>query len=581
MFEATPTIASKTPDDLLRTSELRYRRLFEAARDGIFLLDVDSLQITDANPYMSELLGYDHGEFLGKELWKLGFFQDKKASKAAFKKVQAEGYIRYEDLPLKTKTGESREVEFVSNVYDEGGKQVIQCNIRDITDRKQLEDARDQSEDRYRALFDYAPDGIIIASPESYYLDANPGMCEMLGYAHSELIGMHATDIVARSETKDLDVALAEVMTATGYADEWLFKRKDGSRFTGEVIARIMPNGNLLAMVRDITDRQNTVEKLRRSEAQLNEAQRITHIGSWIMNLVHNELVWSDEHYRIFGLRRDDVDLVYDDSLLEKSIHKDDRDLVRNTIEHSRLTLEPFDHYFRGTRPDGSIRLIHSRGFVDADEHGNAIRIYGTAQDVTESRRAEEALSESNDNFKQLADNITDAFWIRSPDMSEIHYISPAFEVIWGVPVATYYDRPESWLERIVPEDRAKVSGAYAKLMKDTPNIEVEYRITRPDGEVRWIRSRGFQVRDASGKLVRLAGIITDMTEKKRLEDQFLQSQKLESVGRLAGGIAHDFNNMLTAIIGYSDLALRQMPQYDPARKHIEEVKKPASGPLS
>jgi PAS domain S-box-containing protein len=131
--------APKLPDESLSVSEIRYRRLFEAARDGILLLDIESLKITDANPYMTELLGYTHSEFVGKELWEIGLFRDKVANKAVFSELQESGYIRYENLPLRSNSGKRREVEFISNVYDEDGTDVIQCNIRDITDRKQAE----------------------------------------------------------------------------------------------------------------------------------------------------------------------------------------------------------------------------------------------------------------------------------------------------------------------------------------------------------------------------------------------------------------------------------------------------------
>jgi PAS domain S-box-containing protein len=123
----------------LPASELRYRRLFEAARDGILILDAEAGTIIDANPFMGELLGYDRRDFLGKELWEIGLFEDRASNRSAYETLRAEGYIRYEHLPLRAKGGREVEVEFVSNIYLEGEAKVIQCNIRDITERRRLE----------------------------------------------------------------------------------------------------------------------------------------------------------------------------------------------------------------------------------------------------------------------------------------------------------------------------------------------------------------------------------------------------------------------------------------------------------
>jgi PAS domain S-box-containing protein len=128
--------ATETPDVALRLSELRYRRLFESAKDGILILDANTGQITDVNPFMVDLLGYTREEYLGKALWEIGAFKDVAANKSAFLELQHLQYIRYEDLPLTTKDGRQADVEFVSNVYPEDDHEVIQCNIRDISKRK-------------------------------------------------------------------------------------------------------------------------------------------------------------------------------------------------------------------------------------------------------------------------------------------------------------------------------------------------------------------------------------------------------------------------------------------------------------
>src|ERR1051325_2833347 len=123
----------------LRLSEIRYRRLFEEARDGILILDVVTRKITDANPFISQLLAYRRLELIGKELWEIGLLKDEEASRKAFQILQKNTFIRYDDLPLQSKSGKLHECEFVSNVYNEDGRSVIQCNIRDIMTRKSKE----------------------------------------------------------------------------------------------------------------------------------------------------------------------------------------------------------------------------------------------------------------------------------------------------------------------------------------------------------------------------------------------------------------------------------------------------------
>lgn len=132
-------VSAENIAESLKILERRYRRLFETARDGILILDSASRKITDANPLMTELLGYSRDELLGKELWEIGLLKDKEASQEAFRQLERDGHIRYEDLPLENKRGERREVEFVSNLYPEDEHTIIQCNIRDITERKALE----------------------------------------------------------------------------------------------------------------------------------------------------------------------------------------------------------------------------------------------------------------------------------------------------------------------------------------------------------------------------------------------------------------------------------------------------------
>jgi len=138
---------SKRAEETIKISETRYRRLFETARDGILILDADTGGITDVNPFLVEMLGYGREDFLEKKLWEIGALRDIENSKATFSELQTKGYVRYESLPLQTKDGRLIDVEFVSNVYIVNHHKVIQCNIRDISERKRAQEALRKAHD--------------------------------------------------------------------------------------------------------------------------------------------------------------------------------------------------------------------------------------------------------------------------------------------------------------------------------------------------------------------------------------------------------------------------------------------------
>lgn len=140
----------KKAEELLRVSEVCYRRLFEAAKDGVLLLDADTGRITDVNPYLIEKLGYSKEEFISKKIWEIGAFKDTELSKAGFRELQEKGFIHYESMPLVTKDGRFFDVEFVSNIYLVLGTKVAQCNIRDVTERKIAEKALRDSDEKLK-----------------------------------------------------------------------------------------------------------------------------------------------------------------------------------------------------------------------------------------------------------------------------------------------------------------------------------------------------------------------------------------------------------------------------------------------
>lgn len=266
--------------EALLASESRYRRLFEATQDGILLLNAATAQIEDVNPYLIDLLGYAHMEFLGKKLWELGPFADRTESKDMFSALQTTGYVRYEDLVLKTKTGARIEVELVCNSYDSAGVKIIQCNIRDITERKKAEQALRTSEDRLKTVFVQAPFGIaLIDSLTGHIYEANPRFAEIAGRSMEEMVNIDWLQITHPDDVQaDLDnMALLNAGKINRFQMEKRYLHPDGTTVwismtiaTSKVEDKARPRH--LCMIQDITERkaaEGTIVHLNRVYAVL------------------------------------------------------------------------------------------------------------------------------------------------------------------------------------------------------------------------------------------------------------------------------------------------------------------------
>lgn len=176
---------------------------------------------------------------------------------------------------------------------------------------------------------------------------------------------------------------------------------------------------------------------------------------------------------------------------------------------------ERYEHEYRVRHKDGRYLWVEDRGFVVRNTAGRPIRVVGSSTDITARKQAEAAVLASEEKFRLLAENIETVFWISNPWQKRLIYVSPAYERIWGRSCESLYADASKWIETVHPDDRARLSVTFFEQVERGNNYEAEYRILRPDGSARWIRDRGFPVRDESGKIDRVVGIAEDITESK------------------------------------------------------------------
>jgi PAS domain S-box-containing protein len=270
----------------LEASEARYRRLFEAAKDGILIVAADTGSIVDVNPFMTALTGYERDEFIGKHLWEIGPFKDAAASKDSFAELQAKDFVRYDDLPLKTTDGRTVDVEFVSNVYLVNGIKVIQCNIRDITQRRQAEDDLRMRDRAIQAV----SQGILISDssrPDNPILYASPGFTRLTGYEREEIVGRNCR-FLQGAGTAPASIALLRDAIRDGRSCvvELLNYRKDGTSFWNSVAVSPVKgaDGSLTHFVGVQTD----VTARRQLEAQFLQAQKMEAVGRLAGGVAHD-----------------------------------------------------------------------------------------------------------------------------------------------------------------------------------------------------------------------------------------------------------------------------------------------------
>jgi PAS domain S-box-containing protein len=389
-----------------------------------------------------------------------------------------------------------------------------------------------------------AADGIVITDVKGVISWVNPAFTRMTGYSAEEAIGQTPRLLKSGRHGRDYYKKLWDtLLSGETWRGNFVNRRKDGTIYEDEhTITPVRTGGeeitHFIAIMHDVTEKRKAEESLRLFRALVDQSSDALEIidpptGRFLDVNDRECLDLGYPREELLRLGVPDIDPAFTTSEMWPA-------LAREIKVTGELRGESTHR-----RKDGSEFPIeyHARWVtLDRDYVVTVVR------DITRRKAAEAELRESEERFRQVVENINEVFWMTDTTKNRMLYVSPGYDEIWGRPAAELYQSPGTWADAIHPEDRARVKEA-ARTKQAAGQYDETYRIVRPDGSVRWIHDQAYPIRESDGSVSRVVGIAGDVTENKKLEEQFLRAQRMEAIGTLAGGIAHDLNNILAPML--------------------------------
>jgi PAS domain S-box-containing protein len=582
----------KLAEEVLKETERKFRAIFDQRFQLMGLLTIEGRMMA-ANGNALGFAGIKESDVVGKLFWETEWWKHsaelREKLRAAVKRAAAGDFVSFEtthpsaagnlhcmDFSLKPIMDESRTVSFLI------------AEARDINERKGVEEALRNNETRLRAITDSAQDAILMMGPEGAITFWNPAAERILGYTGEEAIGQNLHKLLAPARYHDAHWQAFSGFAKTGQGEavgktlELVARRKDGEEIPVELsLSAVYLNGwQAVGVLRDITERKHAEYALKESQQRLGDIIDFLPDATFVIDKEGKVIAWNRAMEEMVGIRAADM--------VGKSYYEYAMPFYgerRPTL--ADLVLEPLNKAqveYPAIKKEGGVlaglaHLPDLRGreaylFATAsalcDSEGNIVGAIESIRDITEQKRMEEAVAKAEEKYREIFENSITAIYQITME-GRFLSVNMAGARIMG------YESPEEMLDSVKnfrefyvhPERRAEL----LRMIEEQGFVrEFEAEYIRKDKSLVWLSLNARVVRNSAGDIAYMEGTAMDITDRKALQSQLEQAQKMEAIGTLAGGIAHDFNNILAPIIGYSELSLNVVPEDNRLSHNLRQI---------